>query len=93
MKIEITSDFKPSKIVCVGRNYAEHAAELGNAVPTEPLAAPLPVPDVVPPLSGEAESDDDELPDSVGLADAMPGLAATAAPTPNATARAPTRPM
>lgn len=27
----------PSKIVCVGRNYAEHAAELGNAVPTEPL--------------------------------------------------------
>ncbi len=27
----------PSKIVCVGRNYAEHAAELGNAMPTEPL--------------------------------------------------------
>lgn len=27
----------PSKIVCVGRNYAEHAAELGNAVPMEPL--------------------------------------------------------
>lgn len=27
----------PSKIVCVGRNYAEHAAELGNAVPSEPL--------------------------------------------------------
>jgi 2-keto-4-pentenoate hydratase/2-oxohepta-3-ene-1,7-dioic acid hydratase in catechol pathway len=27
----------PSKIVCVGRNYAEHAKELGNAVPTEPL--------------------------------------------------------
>lgn len=27
----------PSKIVCVGRNYAEHAAELGNAVPKEPL--------------------------------------------------------
>jgi len=28
---------KPSKIVCVGRNYAKHAAELGNEVPTEPL--------------------------------------------------------
>jgi len=28
---------KPSKIVCVGRNYAEHAAELGNEVPQEPL--------------------------------------------------------
>lgn len=27
----------PSKIVCVGRNYAEHAAELGNEVPQEPL--------------------------------------------------------
>ena len=27
----------PSKIVCVGRNYAEHAKELGNAVPTEPI--------------------------------------------------------
>jgi 2-keto-4-pentenoate hydratase/2-oxohepta-3-ene-1,7-dioic acid hydratase in catechol pathway len=28
---------RPSKIVCVGRNYREHAAELGNEVPTEPL--------------------------------------------------------
>jgi 2-keto-4-pentenoate hydratase/2-oxohepta-3-ene-1,7-dioic acid hydratase in catechol pathway len=27
----------PSKIVCVGRNYRAHAAELGNEVPTEPL--------------------------------------------------------
>src|SRR6266403_934189 len=27
----------PSKIVCVGRNYREHAAELGNEIPTEPL--------------------------------------------------------
>jgi 2-keto-4-pentenoate hydratase/2-oxohepta-3-ene-1,7-dioic acid hydratase in catechol pathway len=27
----------PSKIVCVGRNYREHAAELGNAMPAEPL--------------------------------------------------------
>src|SRR5450432_4347263 len=28
---------RPTKIVCVGRNYREHAAELGNEVPTEPL--------------------------------------------------------
>src|ERR1051325_9380679 len=28
---------EPSKVVCVGRNYQEHAAELGNAMPTEPL--------------------------------------------------------
>ncbi|HKP70560.1 MAG TPA: fumarylacetoacetate hydrolase family protein, partial [Pyrinomonadaceae bacterium] len=27
----------PIKIVCVGRNYAEHAKELGNEVPTAPL--------------------------------------------------------
>jgi len=27
----------PSKIVCVGRNYAAHVAELGNVVPKEPL--------------------------------------------------------
>lgn len=28
---------EPSKIVCVGRNYREHATELGNEVPTAPL--------------------------------------------------------
>ncbi len=28
---------EPSKIVCVGRNYAAHAAEMGNEVPKEPL--------------------------------------------------------
>jgi len=28
---------RPSKIVCIGRNYREHAAELGHDVPTEPL--------------------------------------------------------
>ena len=28
---------RPGKIVCVGRNYVEHARELGNEVPKEPL--------------------------------------------------------
>jgi 2-keto-4-pentenoate hydratase/2-oxohepta-3-ene-1,7-dioic acid hydratase in catechol pathway len=28
---------RPGKIVCIGRNYREHAKELGNEVPTEPL--------------------------------------------------------
>src|ERR687887_415741 len=28
---------QPSKIVCIGRNYREHAGELGNPVPVEPL--------------------------------------------------------
>lgn len=27
----------PTKIVCVGRNYADHAKELGNEAPTEPI--------------------------------------------------------
>ena len=27
----------PGKIVCIGRNYVEHARELGNEVPAEPL--------------------------------------------------------
>ena len=28
---------RPGKIVCIGRNYREHAKELGNEVPVEPL--------------------------------------------------------
>jgi 2-keto-4-pentenoate hydratase/2-oxohepta-3-ene-1,7-dioic acid hydratase in catechol pathway len=27
----------PSKIICVGRNYRDHASEMGNDVPVEPL--------------------------------------------------------
>lgn len=33
----MTARWLPSKIVCVGRNYREHAKELGNEVPPEPL--------------------------------------------------------
>ena len=28
---------RPAKVVCVGRNYADHAAELSNQVPSEPV--------------------------------------------------------
>ena len=35
--VELLAPCEPTKLVCVGRNYAEHAAELGNAVPDEPL--------------------------------------------------------
>src|SRR5579871_1722793 len=28
---------RPGKIICVGRNYVDHAKELGNEVPKEPL--------------------------------------------------------
>lgn len=35
--IKLAAPIEPSKIVCVGRNYREHATELGNALPEEPL--------------------------------------------------------
>ena len=34
---QLLAPVTPSKIVCVGRNYSDHAKELGNEVPTEPL--------------------------------------------------------
>ena len=34
---KILAPVQPSKIVCVGRNYREHASELGHEVPKEPL--------------------------------------------------------
>ena len=34
---KLLAPVQPSKIICVGRNYREHAKELGNEVPTEPL--------------------------------------------------------
>ena len=35
--VRFLSPVLPSKIICVGRNYVDHAKELGNEVPTEPL--------------------------------------------------------
>jgi 2-keto-4-pentenoate hydratase/2-oxohepta-3-ene-1,7-dioic acid hydratase in catechol pathway len=39
----------PSKILCVGRNYRDHAAELGNEVPKEPLLFLKPFSSLLPP--------------------------------------------
>ncbi len=62
-EVTLLPPVSPSKIVCVGRNYADHAKELGNEVPTEPLlflkapsaiiydAAPI----VIPPQSDQVE--------------------------------------
>src|ERR1041385_4176574 len=36
-EVKVLAPVAPSKIVCVGRNYREHAAELGNKMPDEPL--------------------------------------------------------
>jgi len=40
---------QPSKIVCIGRNYADHAKELGNEVPREPLIFLKPPSALLPP--------------------------------------------
>ena len=39
---------RPGKIVCVGRNYRDHAKELGNEVPKQPLLFMKPPSSVVP---------------------------------------------
>lgn len=39
----------PSKIVCVGRNYADHAKELGNEAPSEPIIFLKPPSALLPP--------------------------------------------
>jgi len=36
-EVKLLVPVRPSKILCVGRNYRAHAAELGNEVPQEPL--------------------------------------------------------
>jgi 2-keto-4-pentenoate hydratase/2-oxohepta-3-ene-1,7-dioic acid hydratase in catechol pathway len=35
--VRLIAPVEPTKIVCIGRNYAAHAAEMGNEVPKEPL--------------------------------------------------------
>ena len=35
--VQLLNPCAPTKIVCVGRNYRDHAKELGNDVPAEPL--------------------------------------------------------
>ncbi len=62
-RLSLIPPVTPSKIVCVGRNYADHAAELGNEVPKEPLLflkAPSAVirdnvPIALPPQSDQVE--------------------------------------
>ncbi len=35
--VRLLAPVEPTKVVCVGRNYVAHAAEMGNVVPKEPL--------------------------------------------------------
>ncbi|MBW3619090.1 MAG: fumarylacetoacetate hydrolase family protein [Actinobacteria bacterium] len=47
--LQLLAPVIPSKIVCVGRNYVDHAAELGNEVPAEPLLFTKPATSVIGP--------------------------------------------
>lgn len=55
-EVKLVAPVLPSKIVCVGRNYREHAAELGNKMPEEPLLF------LKPPSSVIGDGDTIELP-------------------------------
>ncbi len=35
-EVDVLAPCEPTKIVCIGRNYADHAAEMGNDVPDRP---------------------------------------------------------
>lgn len=50
--VRLLAPVEPSKIVCIGRNYAAHAAEMGNEVPKEPLMFLKPPSSIIGP--GEA---------------------------------------
>ena len=46
--VRLLAPTEPSKIVCVGRNYVEHAKELGNEVPKVPLICLKPPSSIIP---------------------------------------------
>jgi 2-keto-4-pentenoate hydratase/2-oxohepta-3-ene-1,7-dioic acid hydratase in catechol pathway len=53
--VELLVPCRPSKVLCIGRNYVDHAAELGNVAPdTEPLVFLKP-PSCLLPHGGEIE--------------------------------------
>jgi 2-keto-4-pentenoate hydratase/2-oxohepta-3-ene-1,7-dioic acid hydratase in catechol pathway len=47
-EVKLVAPSEPSKIVCVGRNYIEHAKELGNEVPKVPLIFLKPPSSIIP---------------------------------------------
>ncbi len=61
--VRLVAPAAPSKIICVGRNYVEHAKELGNEVPKVPLIFMKPPsaiissgePVILPPQSSQVE--------------------------------------
>jgi 2-keto-4-pentenoate hydratase/2-oxohepta-3-ene-1,7-dioic acid hydratase in catechol pathway len=52
MQARLLPPVTPSKIICVGRNYKDHASEMGNEVPKEPIIFYKPPSSIIGP--GEA---------------------------------------
>lgn len=48
-EVQLLSPVLPSKVLCIGRNYAEHAAEMGMSVPGDPTLFMKPSTSVVGP--------------------------------------------
>jgi 2-keto-4-pentenoate hydratase/2-oxohepta-3-ene-1,7-dioic acid hydratase in catechol pathway len=49
--VSLLAPIIPSKVLCVGRNYADHAAEMGSEVPEEPMIFSKPATAVIGPRS------------------------------------------
>src|SRR3989304_3534175 len=66
-EVKLAAPCAPSKILCVGRNYVEHAKELGNEVPKVPLIFMKPPSSIIsngeavilPPQSSQIEHEAD----------------------------------
>ncbi len=61
--LRLLAPVRPSKIVCVGLNYKDHAAETGKALPAEPLIF------IKPPTAVIGPGDPIRLPPGVGRVD------------------------
>ena len=73
---------EPSKIVCVGRNYAAHAAEMGGDVPAEPLVfAKLPTTVIGPGETIRLPRESEEVHHEAELAVVVGGLLRRATPS------------
>jgi 2-keto-4-pentenoate hydratase/2-oxohepta-3-ene-1,7-dioic acid hydratase in catechol pathway len=48
-QVKLLAPIIPSKVMCVGKNYADHAAEMGGEVPDEPLIFSKPATAVIGP--------------------------------------------
>lgn len=48
-EVELLAPVEPRSVLCIGRNYADHAAELGNETPERPLLFTKPASSIIGP--------------------------------------------